>query len=151
MSDPITPVPDPLLVWVRRMVTSAARRATRQQRVADRLVQLTLALCLTVGRRTLTRTLVTAGWGHQDWSAAYRLFSRGRVDLEVLRCGLVWQLTRRSPHRRPLVVVLDGTQVGRTSRRLVGVGWLKGPRSPAYPPGATLGGAERAAADLGHR
>lgn len=135
MSDSPTPTPDPLLGWILRFLATAARQATRQQRVADRLVRLTVALLLTLGRHTLTRVLVTAGLGQQDWSAAYRLFARGRVDLDILRRLLVWHLTRRSPHRRPLLVVLDGTQLGRTSRRLVGVGWLKAPRTPPWKPG----------------
>lgn len=135
MPDPSMRPPDPLLIWVLRFLAVTTRRATHQQRVAARLVRLTLALLLTVGRHTLTRVLVTAGLGQQDWSAAYRLFSRSRVDLEVLRRGLVWQVTRRWPRRRPLLVVLDGTQLGRTSRRLVGVGWLKAPRSPHWKPG----------------
>jgi hypothetical protein len=135
MIDSRTSSPDPLLGWILRVLTHAAQRSTRQQRVADRLVHLTLALLLTLGRHTLTRVLVTAGLGHLDWSAAYRLFSRQRVDLEVLRRLLVWRLTRRWPHRRPLVVVLDGTQLGRTSRKLVGVGWLKAPRTPPWRSG----------------
>lgn len=135
MADPSTPPPDPLLHWVLRVLGQAARSATRQQRVADRLVQLTLALILTIGRHTVTRALVTAGQGQQDWTAAYRLFRRGRVDVEVLRRGLVQQVTHHRPHRTPLVVVLDGTQLGRTSRRLVGVGWLRAPRTPAWKPG----------------
>lgn len=135
MTDSRTPSPDPLLIWVLRVLVTAARRATCQQRVADRFVRLTLALILTVGRHTITRALVTAGWGQQDWSAAYRLFSRARVDLDVLRRDLVVRLTHRLPHRTPLVVVLDGTQLGRTSRRLVGVGWLRAPRTPAWKPG----------------
>jgi hypothetical protein len=135
MLDPSTSSPDPLLAWVLRFVTTTAAHATRQRRVADRLVCLTLGLLLTVGRHTLTRVLVTAGAGQQDWTAAYRLFSRNRVDLEVLRRGLVRQFTQHLPHQRPLIVVLDGTQLGRTSRNLVGVGWLKAPRSPAWKPG----------------
>lgn len=135
MTDSRTPAPDPLLVWVLRFLTDAARRATRQRRVADRLVGLTLAMLLTVGRHTLTRALVTAGQGQCDWSAAYRLFSRERVDLDLLRRGLVAHLTAHLPHRSPLVVVLDGTQLGRTSRTLVGVGWLKAPRTPPWKPG----------------
>lgn len=135
MADSPTPTPDPLLVWVLRFLTDAARRATRQQRVADRMVGLTLAMLLTVGRHTLTRALVTAGWGQRDWSAAYRLFTHERIDQNLLRQVLVAWLTAHLPHRAPLVVVLDGTQLGRTSRKLVGVGWLKAPRTPPWKPG----------------
>lgn len=96
MTNARTPSPDPLLVWVLRFLTDAARRATGQRRVADRVVQLTLAMLLTVGRHTLTRALVTAGQGQHDWSAAYRLFARERVDLNVLRRVLVaWLLVER--------------------------------------------------------
>lgn len=111
------------------------RDATRQSRVAERLLQLTLALVLVSGRRMVSRLLVWLGRGDDDWSAAYRLFTRGRVDLEVVRRAVVVRWIALHRPGTPLLTVLDGTQLPRTGRHMPGAGWLRAPRSPAWRPG----------------
>lgn len=117
------------------MLTPLCLAATRQRRVGCRLVRLTLGVLLVGGRTMLSRVLLVLGLGAQDWSAAYRLFSQGRVDLEVLRRGVVirW-LALVGPHT-PLVTVLDGTQLPRTGKKMPGAGFLRAPRTPPWRPG----------------
>lgn len=116
-------------------VRPLCRDATRQRRVAERLLMLSVGVLLVSGRRMVSRIVVVLGLADEDWSAAYRLFRCGRVDLEVLRRAVVarWLAVQR-PHA-PLVTVLDGTQLPRTGRHLPGAGWLRAPRSPAWRPG----------------
>lgn len=134
MADSRTPTRAVLPV-VLSLLTTSGEAACGQARVARRLVELTLGLVLAFGRHTVTRMLVTIGQGDVDWSAAYRLFRHQRVDLEVLRRQLLRRLVPGPVTTRPLTVVLDSTQLPRSSARLVGVGWLKAPRTPPWKPG----------------
>lgn len=126
-SRPVLPHLEPLLL--------AVALTARQRRTAERFLTLTLGLLQALGRRTITGVLLGVGHGDRDWSAAYRLFRAERIDLEVARRDLVAGVLRHVPRAQPLVVVLDATQLPRTSRRLVGCGWLKSPRTPCWKPG----------------
>jgi hypothetical protein len=117
------------------LLTTSVAVACGQARVAQRLGELTVGLIVTFGRHTVTRILVTVGRGDVDWSAAYRLFRHDRVALDRLQRHLLQRLTPGAVTGRPLPVVLDSTQLPRSSARMVGVGWLKAPRSPAWNPG----------------
>lgn len=133
MSEPTTVRPS---VWVHLEPLLLAVAATcRQRRTGELLLTLCVGLLQAVGRHTLTQVLQSLGRGEQDWSAAYRLFSQARLDLVAGRRALLTRLLPLMPAEQPFVVVLDGTQLPRTSRRFVGVGWLKAPRSPAWRPG----------------
>ena len=121
-SRPVLPSLQPLLV--------ALVMTAQQPRTQERLLTLCLGYLQTLGRHTLTGILRSLGHDGLDWSAAYRLFSRVRFDLEAAcRQVLATVLSTLEPED-PLVVVLDGTQLGRTSARFPGVGWLRSPRTP---------------------
>jgi|GEM_PF-834925 len=109
--------------------------ATGQERVGHRLLAVTMGLILVSGRTMLTRVLLALGLGWRDWSATYRLFRQARVDLAVLRRAALTRWLRQYPADGPLLVVLDGTQLPRTSRTMPGVGFLRAPRTPAWRPG----------------
>lgn len=114
---------------------SVCLAATHQQRVAARLVALTMGAILVSGRTMVTRVLIALGLDWRDWSAAYRLFSRTRVDLAVLRRGVLDDWLALYESQVPVGVVLDGTQLPRTSKKMPGVGFLRAPRTPAWRPG----------------
>ena len=131
-STPATPSPGTILfTWL----VPVCLAATRQRRVGQRLVHLTVGLLLVGGRTMLSRVLLVLGQGDMDWSAAYRLFARGRVDLEVLRREVVQRWLAQLGPRTPLVTVVDGTQLPRTGRRMPGAGWGRAPRTPPWRPG----------------
>lgn len=109
---PVLPHLDPPLL--------AVALTSRQVRAAERFVALTLGLLQVLGLRTATQVLLGLGHGDQDWSAAYRLLRRQRLDLEAGRRAVVAGVLCHVPRPHPLVVVLDATQLPRTSSRLVG-------------------------------
>lgn len=113
----------------------AVATTCRQHRTGALLLTLGVGRLQALGRHTLTQVLVGLGRGECDWSAAYRRFSQARFDLEAGRRALLGRVLPLIPATQPLVVVLDGTQLGRTSRRFVGVGWRKAPRTPVWRPG----------------
>src|SRR5258708_40136208 len=61
-----------------------ARPAFWQQRTFQRARTLGLSALTCLGRHTLSGLLCTAGLQFRDWSAAYRLFERERLDPQAL-------------------------------------------------------------------
>jgi hypothetical protein len=137
MFHPTTPTSTPFVTTLLAFLADA-RPATRQRRTHLRLGMLTLAGLLALGRHTLSQLIVTLGAGQQEWSPWYRLFSRCRVRTSVLQRQVLTTLLGQLGPDDPLVVVLDATQVPRSSRRFPGVGWTRALRSPYWKPGIHL-------------
>lgn len=112
-SRPVLPHLTPLLL--------ALATTARQHRTRERLLTLCLGYIQTLGRHTITGVLRSLGRADHDWSAAYRLFARARFDLDAGRRVLLATVLDTLGPDAPLVVVLDGTQLARTSPRLPGV------------------------------
>ena len=123
-----------LLATFRRLI-DAHRPAIRQERCFQRLRILIMGLLGAVSRHTLTQVLVSLGLGELDWSGAYRLFSRVRIDYAILvRCFLRETLVHVAVDD-PYLVALDGVQIPHQSRRLPGTSWVHNPTSPAFKRG----------------
>lgn len=130
-STPVSPSM-PLLTTFLSLV-DAYRGSVRQERVFVRLAQLSLGSVLTFGRQTITQMLVVLGVGGTDWSAWYRLFNAGRLDLATIDQVLVRQVVGVIPNDAPAIVVgVDGTQLPRSSRKLPGCGFAVNPRTPKW-------------------
>jgi hypothetical protein len=128
-----TPLLDALL-----MRLAAARPLVRQERVFARVMLLSLGSLITLGRHTTSQTVTALGAADADWSAWHRLFNCGRIALEAGQRLVLRDLVALLAPGAPLPVVLDATQVPRTSRRFPGVGLARAPRSPAWRPGLHL-------------
>lgn len=114
---------------------AAHRPAFRQDRPAQRATALVLGWLVTFGRHTISQVVLALGWGAADWSGWYRLLAKPRLDYGVLTRTLVEQVLPLAPPADPFLVLLDGVQVPRESRRMPGTSWLKAPRNPAFRPG----------------
>jgi hypothetical protein len=118
---------------------AAYRAGVRQERTFVRLVLLTVACLLGFGRQTLTRWLLGLGVTEQDWTAWYRLFNQPRLHLATLQATLIDQVLAVIPATEAvLVVVLDATQLPRTSRRFPGAGITRAVRGLRWPRGLTI-------------
>jgi len=129
-----TAVP-PLLVEVWRLL-DAHRPAVGQARCFDRLRALVVGMLRTVTRPTITGLLLALGLTDADWSAFYRLFSRDRLDYDILTRCYLRETLAQIPAEEPYVAVMDGTQVPRSSHTMPGTAWLKNPRTPPFKPGS---------------
>lgn len=125
-----TPLLDELLRVLQR-----SRLAVRQERTFARLVTLTLGSLVALGRHTLSQVIVALGAGGGDWTGWYRLFNRVRIGTETLQTTLVRELVADLDPDAPLPVVLDATQLPRSSRTFPGSGWGKAPRTMPWRPG----------------
>lgn len=112
-----------------------ARPAFGQARVYARGEALVFGQLLSLGRHTITQSLVALGLVDDDWSGFYRLLSAPRLDIEALRRCLFAQTLAHSDPAEPYVVAVDGVQVPRHSRTMPGTSWLRAPRTPVWKPG----------------
>jgi hypothetical protein len=117
---------------------AAYRPVARQERVFVRFVHLSLGGVLALGRHTLSQILVALGVADADWTAWYRLFNRGRLDVGRLQATLLGQVVAALPATGPLVVGVDATQLPRTSRRFPGCGYAVQTRTPKWRRGIHL-------------
>ncbi|MDP9193014.1 MAG: transposase, partial [Acidobacteriota bacterium] len=76
-------------------------------RVVDRLARLAMGLLTCTGRRTITGMLSAAGREQHDWSADYRVFSRGRFQPSDMFGLIEDQLLERLPAGQAVVTALD--------------------------------------------
>ncbi len=67
--------------------------------------------------------------------AFYRLFNEPRIDYEGLTGCFFTQTLAHVAEEDPYVVVVDGVQVPRHSRKMPGTSWLKHPKTPPFMPG----------------
>lgn len=103
----------------------AAHAATyRQARTYRRVVGLVFGELFAFGRRTVTQGLLALGLGENDWSAWYRLFSRGRFDEAAAGKVLLEASLAEVAASEPYVVGTDGVRFERSSQTMPGTGWL---------------------------
>jgi len=80
----------------------------------------------------VTGLLSTCGLQFQDWSAAYRLFSRQRLDTEQLFAGVRQALLAELPATAPLCVALDDSLLPKRGPHIHGVAWRRDPLGPPF-------------------
>jgi hypothetical protein len=85
-----------------------------------------------LGRHTVTALLSTQSRTHQDWSADYRCYSRGRLDPQVLFNGVRDQVVQQLKPLEPLVSAWDDSIVRKRGWKIHGVAWRRDPLSPPF-------------------
>lgn len=131
---PTAPALPPLLAALLALV-AAHRPAFRQERPFQRALALVFGHLFAFARHTITQCLVALGLTEADWSAWYRLFSVPRFDYDRLTACFLDEFLTALPAEGPVVAVVDGVQVGRSSRTMPGTAWLKDPHTPPFKPG----------------
>lgn len=100
--------------------------------MVDRLTRLAMGLLTCTGRHTITGMLSAAGREQHDWSADYRVFSRGRFRPSDM-FGLVKdRLLERLPAGQAVVTALDDTKCRKTGTKIPGVSYQRDPMSPPF-------------------
>jgi hypothetical protein len=109
-----------------------ARVAFVQQRSAERARTLGLSALTCLGRHTVSGLLCTAGQQFRDWSAAYRLFERERLDPQALWRVPLNGVLETLPPASPVVALLDDTLVRKRGHRIAGTSWRRDPLGPHF-------------------
>lgn len=107
------------------------RDAFGRASVFTRAKDLALGSLLNLGRRTITGTLTTLGRQFEEWSAAYRTFSKARFEPEALFAPLLRRCVERS--KQPFfAVAIDDSQLRKTGKKITQARILRDPLSPPY-------------------
>jgi hypothetical protein len=91
---------------------------------------LSASCCL--GRHTITGWLTAAGQQQADWSGAYRLFAKERLDLEALFRPLAHGVLARTPADAPVFAALDDSLLRKRGKHVAGTAWRRDPLGPAF-------------------
>jgi Transposase DDE domain len=85
-----------------------------------------------LGRHTLSGLLCAAGQQFRDWSAAYRLFERERLDSEALWRVPLNGVLQTLPPTSTVVALLDDTLIRKRGHRIAGTSWRRDPLGPHF-------------------
>lgn len=113
----------------------AHRKLFKQERTFTRVFSLMLSELFVFARHTVTQSLLALGLTDADWSAWYRLFSRGRFDPELAAQVMLEQTLEHVDPSHLYVIGVDGVQVPRSSQKMPGTSWLKASRTAPFKPG----------------
>jgi hypothetical protein len=75
----------------------------------------------------VTGLLAVTAEQHQDWSAAYRLYAKQRVDPQPLFRAVRRRIEAATAPEQPLVVALDDSLLRKRGRRIPGTAWRVDP------------------------
>lgn len=76
--------------------------------------------------------LSSVGRQFEDWTAAYRLFSKERIDCAALFAPARDAVVERLGADEPLVVAIDDTLVRKRGRKIPGTAWKRDPLGPPF-------------------
>jgi hypothetical protein len=98
---------------------------------SERAIEHLLAMSSTLGRRTISRTIIALGRSDQDWSADYKLFSRTPWDARELFTPVLAEGTALSGDG-PIAIAVDDTKLCKSGRHVPQAGWHRDPLSPPF-------------------
>ena len=99
----------------------------RERARAHALSQL---VCL--GRHTITGLLCTQSQTQRDWTADYRIYSRARIDPQIVFRGVRNAVQRELDATAPLVTAWDDSILRKRGWKIHGVAWRRDPLSPPF-------------------
>jgi hypothetical protein len=108
------------------------RPAFQQDRTWRLARQLVLSAIVCLGRRTITGLICTQGDQYRDWGRAYRLFEKGRFNIEMLFAPIRKAICLHMPSDLPIVAALDDTIVRKRGRKIAGTSWRRDPLGPNF-------------------
>lgn len=105
--------------------------ACSRERSWLRLSRHVLSDILCLGRHTITGLIRTSGQQGSDWSADYRLYSKGRFDPDNVFSSIRRDLIS-SGDVRPAVFSMDDTIIPKCGSRIPGVAYRRDPLGPKF-------------------
>ena len=86
-----------------------------------------------MGRSTISGILTSVGRQFLDWTAAYRLFSQERINIDYLFSAIRKQLINRDfVNSGSIYAHMDDTHVKKTGKKIPGTSWLRDPLGPPF-------------------
>lgn len=107
--------------------------AFRQARTVRKIRHLVYGMLTCLGRHTVTGSLTAAGHQFMDWSAAYRLFSLGRIGVEHLFSAARKRMHQElGKHQLDIVAHMDDTILKKKGKKIPGTAWRRDPLGPPF-------------------
>jgi hypothetical protein len=107
-------------------------QASTSEELKSRLHRHLLSALVCLGRHTVTQHIATAGRQFIDWTADYRLYSKGRLKTSELFTPVRQMIIRQQPGDNPVVVALDDTRLKKSSQNIPGVKYVRDPLGPPF-------------------
>jgi hypothetical protein len=85
-----------------------------------------------LGRHTVTGMLAASGNQFDDWSAAYRLFSKQHVDVSQIMNVVQSNVLQEAENLPYIVAHMDDTVIKKTGKRIPGTAWRRDPLGPHF-------------------
>jgi len=85
-----------------------------------------------LGRHTITGILSAGGKQFEDWSSAYRVFSKQRVDISKIMKVVQRNVLKESKSCKYIVAHMDDTIIKKTGKRIPGASWRRDPLGPPF-------------------
>ncbi|MDO8587367.1 MAG: transposase [Armatimonadota bacterium] len=114
------------------MLWEKARPAFRRERAWRRARTLGVSSLTCLGRHTITGMLTSSGQQFADWTAAYRLFEKERIDMDKLFAPVREAVEQTLPEEMPFIAVLDDTMARKRGRKVKGASWRRDPLGPRF-------------------
>lgn len=95
-------------------------------------LELAYGLLTCLGRHTITGMLTARGKQFIDWSCAYRLFAKSRIDIGAFFSVARESVLQQLPGNSMIIVHMDDTIVRKTGRKIPGTSWRRDPLGPAF-------------------
>lgn len=114
------------------MIFDQCRDAFTTQSGWNRARDLAYGTLTCLGRHTLTGMLTSSGKQFMDWSSAYRLFSKQRLDTDALFNTVRSELLHLLPEPGAMVAHMDDTILKKTGRFIPGASWRRDPLGPPF-------------------
>ena len=104
-------------------LVEAHRPIFKQERIFQRMKALIFGEIMAFGRHTISQIILSLGLVNEDWTAWYRLFSRGRFQEAQANAVLLRECLKTMKADDLLVLGGDGTQTPRTSKKIEGTAY----------------------------
>lgn len=110
----------------------SCRKAFNQKRTLERARRLGLGLLTCFGRHTITGLLTATGQQFIDWSAAYRLFKKDRMDINSLFDVVRQKSISILPGCQRIIAHMDDTIIRKRGKKIPGTAWRRDPLGPPF-------------------
>lgn len=97
-----------------------------------RLRNLAYGALTCLGRQTVSGILTASGQQFVDWTAAYRIFSQNRIDIDKLFKVSQKEVMQELAEEQMLVAHMDDTILKKTGRKISGASWRRDPLGPPF-------------------
>jgi hypothetical protein len=94
--------------------------------------QIAYGLLTCLGRHTVTGMLASSGGQFVDWTSAYRLFNKERIDVGRFFTAALRETLNERPSSQGIVAHMDDTLIKKTGRKIPGTAWRRDPLGPPF-------------------